>query len=834
MRMNRRGRAFSAVAPRRAVTRIRMGALANRSRASSCLAAGVFAVWLVVPAVCSAADPFPMVTDVDQQPLVAATERLIEALDFIGAPLTTADRQSLTAAMQDADGGNSIAGIQQVLDRYCAFGVTIKSERQISVVQGPAPKQLVQQGWRTFLVKVHNLAGPLTELKIESPSLAPLFKPSSNEPSPASIITIDDAPVRWLDAIIFNSHPLKRGLTGLPLEYCVLQLYSRDAGKRHARIGFFMSQRLNDFDYPNAISVEFDCLPSVEVVLRVRDFDGQPTTAAFVIRDKFARVYPNPARRLAPDFYFQNQVYRSDGESVHLAPGDYAFEVSRGPEYLVETHKVTVGQGPLGNVATTKNFASQSVEFKIRRWIHPAERGWMSGDHHIHAAGCRHYDNPTEGVTPADMMRHVLGEDLNVGCVLSWGPCWYSQKRFFEGRTSALSRPNSLMRYDIEVSGFPSSHAGHLCLLGLTEDDYPGTDLIDQWPSWTGPVLEWARRQGAVVGYAHSGWGMQLPDVLPDGSREFVSVVGVGNTWIGKAAHMLPDYELPRFDGIGANEYIVTVANGLVDFMSTADTPAFWELNTWYHTLNCGMTPRISGETDFPCIRGDRVGLGRVYVKLRPDERLTYDAWLQGLKHGRSYCGDGMSHILDFRVGGVNVGEPGSDGKISQLTLDKPGTVKVDFDAAAFLASDKPTPQTESIRKRRLDEIPYWHIERARQGDSRDVLVEVVVNGHSVATKMITADGNTNSLSFDIPIRRSSWVVVRIIPSVHTNPVFVEVGGQPIRPSRKSAEWCLKAVDVCWNSKADKIRPSEKAAAKAAYDKAREVYAAILKEAGDE
>ena len=30
------------------------------------------------------------------------------------------------------------------------------------------------------------------------------------------------------------------------------------------------------------------------------------------------------------------------------------------------------------------------------------------------------------------------------------------------------------MRYDVEVSGFPSSHAGHVVLLGLKEQDYPG------------------------------------------------------------------------------------------------------------------------------------------------------------------------------------------------------------------------------------------------------------------------------------------------------------------------------------------------------------------------
>ena len=101
-----------------------------------------------------------------------------------------------------------------------------------------------------------------------------------------------------------------------------------------------------------------------------------------------------------------------------------------------------------------------------------ADHRWFSGDHHIHAAGCSHYETPTEGVTPEDMMRHILGEDLNVGCVLSWGPCWYHQKTFFEGDLHDLSQNDYLMRYDVEVSGFPSAHAGHLCLLNLKEDDF--------------------------------------------------------------------------------------------------------------------------------------------------------------------------------------------------------------------------------------------------------------------------------------------------------------------------------------------------------------------------
>jgi hypothetical protein len=73
-------------------------------------------------------------------------------------------------------------------------------------------------------------------------------------------------------------------------------------------------------------------------------------------------------------------------------------------------------------------------------------------------------------------------------------------------------------------------------------------------------------------------------------------------------------------------------------------------------------------------------------------------------------------------------------------------------------------------------------------------------------------------------------VALRIFPSSHTNPVFVEIDGKPIRASRKSAQWCRKAVDVCWEHKQGRTRTAEKAAAAAAYDHARKEYERIEKE----
>jgi hypothetical protein len=352
--------------------------------------------------------------------------------------------------------------------------------------------------------------------------------------------------------------------------------------------------------------------------------------------------------------------------------------------------------------------------------------------------------------------------------------------------------------------------------------------VLEDWPSWTLPVLEFGQKQDGVVGYSHSSWGLALPDVMPDGSRKFSPSPwgGAPSDWKGKSASTLPDDAMPRFDGIGANEYIVTGPLGYCDFISAVDTPAIWELNIWYHTLNCGVTTRISGETDFPCIYGDKVGLGRIYVHLPKDQPLDFDAWTAGLKNGRSYCGDGLSHIFDFRATTgdktVGVGEVSGD-KVSRLDLANAGKVKVEFDVAALLA-EKPNDQTKRIQNARLDEKPYWHIERCRIGETRTVPVEVIVNGQVVAKKVIEADGSTQPMSFDLDIPKSSWIAVRILPSVHTNPIWVQVADKPVRASHQSAEWCRRAVDVCWKAKMNNIRESERKAAREAYDKAGDYY----------
>jgi hypothetical protein len=64
--------------------------------------------------------------------------------------------------------------------------------------------------------------------------------------------------------------------------------------------------------------------------------------------------------------------------------------------------------------------------------------------------------------------------------------------------------------------------------------------------------------------------------------------------------------------------------------------------------------------------------------------------------------------------------------------------------------------------------------------------------------------------------------------------VFVEVDGQPIRASKRSAQWCVDSVEQCWKSKSPQIRPAELADAEKAYDHARKAYREILEAALDD
>ena len=131
-------------------------------------------------------------------------------------------------------------------------------------------------------------------------------------------------------------------LSDLPLEYRILAIYSRDRGQRSAVIGFNVGQGTQDIGFRNELATLFNALPALPLRLAVRDENGAATVAGFTIRDSLNRLYPNPIKRLAPDLFFQPQVYRQDGDTVQVPAGRYSVTASMGPEYLPQTKQIEV------------------------------------------------------------------------------------------------------------------------------------------------------------------------------------------------------------------------------------------------------------------------------------------------------------------------------------------------------------------------------------------------------------------------------------------------------------------------------------------------------------
>jgi len=699
---------------------------------------------------------------VEAQPLLLHTEKLIETLGSVGAPLDAGRRARLEALTELPDDGAITRATEAELDPLCVAAVVVAADGTMSARPRGEPVILEENGWRTVLVKVINEAGLTGRLRVESPQA----KPIPHGPA-------EEVDTRWMGLSVFEGRPLAATLSGLGLEYRLLQIYGSQPGDKTGTLEFRIGEaergREDNADAEGkggptagaAAALAWRVVPSTEVRFVVHDADGLPCMGTFEIRDGQGRVYPTQPKRKAPDMFFHSQIYRETGESVRLARGVYTVRCSHGPESIPEVKTLVVGEAPV------------EVVYRVARWIDTDKHGYWSGDHHIHAAGCLHYESPSQGIMPTDMLRHIMGEDVKVGCCLTWGPCFDFQKQFFTGRPDSVSRHPYLLRYDVEVSGFGSHESGHLNLLRLKEQIPPGGDSKGHWPTLGLNTLRWAKQQGAITGPAHSGNGLTTI---------------VGRTEGEDGPHRLPNFDLPAYDGIGANEFVMNITHELpgpdgrplpaIDFISTMDTDRVAEWNMWYHALNCGFPVVASGETDFPCISGERVGMGRVYVKL--DGPLDYERWVEGLRAGRSYVSDGQAHLMDFAR-----------------------------------AADGTFTVTAAVRRDGAAAVP----------------VELIVNGRPVAVREVKADGTLSGLRFDAPaVTRSSWVAVRVFPHAHTNPIVVSVDNRPVRASRHSAEWLLAGLEQCWKTKERTYKDAERDQAAAAYDHARRVYRAVIEE----
>lgn len=276
----------------------------------------------------------------------------------------------------------------------------------------------------------------------------------------------------------------------------------------------------------------------------------------------------------------------------------------------------------------------------------PEPAGWYAGDMHVHrscggapvSVSSIYNKMSTNNLATVSLLADMgNGEVQNPATDLP----------LVNGQNASVSTAGRIVHWDTEwhwdatYTEYPhQALGGHLVLLGLT-----GAQQI--WAEYTYPILNWARQQGAIAGFAH----MQYLD--------------------GSIPQTL-NCCLPM-------EYPVEVALGAADFISEDVTGSDTAMQAYYRLLNTGFRPGLAGGTDYPC--GVSV-LGSVLTYSQvAGGQMTYRNWIDAIKKGRTVVSrNGHKEFLDLKVNGTST--PGDE---IQLTGSATVPVTVTWRASSKL-----------------------------------------------------------------------------------------------------------------------------------------------------
>ena len=202
-------------------------------------------------------------------------------------------------------------------------------------------------------------------------------------------------------------------------------------------------------------------------------------------------------------------------------------------------------------------------------------------------------------------------------------------------------------------------------------------------------------------------------------------------------------------------EVVVDAVRGRLDFLSLERVPSgqgpvdAGTFRLWKAMQNTGFRVAIAGGSDWTCftyVFSDGTPRTDVIV----DGPLTYESWLRAIKAGRTAAASGAGNRLNLRVEGRRLGD--------EVSLPGPQDVAVTLETAGPAAAE----------------------------------VEVLVNGESVRRVPVAAGLQVTQVR--VPVARSSWITARTL-RVLTSPVYVLVGGQPIRASAADTCYLWRSVE---------------------------------------
>ncbi len=292
-----------------------------------------------------------------------------------------------------------------------------------------------------------------------------------------------------------------------------------------------------------------------------------------------------------------------DGTSEGWLPrGEVIVDVARGYEYEPLRTKVNIEPG------------QQDLELRLKRWINMNDRGWYSGDSHVHFLSTQgsHFESQAE--------------DLNVVNLLQsqWGSL-FTNVEDFTGHPSVTREGNNIVYTSQENR---QHFMGHMILWGLKQPVMPFCS--------DGP------------GEAEIGGAMQttLAHWADEAHDQGAYVVN-------------PHFPFPN------GQPAALIATGRLDAIEMIQQREIMH-NEWYRYLNCGYRLPLVGGTD-KMSSDVPVGMYRTYVRIPDDEEFTYESWCRNVAKGRTVLSGGP--IIHLTVDGYEVGD--------DVQLSGPGTVEV-------------------------------------------------------------------------------------------------------------------------------------------------------------
>jgi hypothetical protein len=447
---------------------------------------------------------------------------------------------------------------------------------------------------------------------------------------------------------------------------------------------------------------------------------------------------------------------------VSLPAGKYTITALRGKEYFEASQTVTIADKDV------------HVELTTKRWIHMAERGWYSGDTHVHR-------------TLADLPNLILAEDLNVALPLTHWVTDSEQTPAELAKQRGVNVPAKLIEIDkthviwpvnTEYEIFTVKRKRHtLGALFILNHSKP---LTKPAPPVT-PIVKEAKSQGRQVlldlDKHNWPWSMMVAPVAD------VHLFELSNNHVWRTDFLFSTW-YPEY--VGKHMGISLDAKGF----NERQWIEFGFQN--YHTLlNCGLKIRPTAGTASG-VHPVPLGFGRVYAEVA--DEFTYDKWIDALAKGRSFVSTGP--MLTATFNGKPLGSQLTSAENAQVKIRGTATAQHPLGGVQVIVNGKPTQMLEAVNRR-------------------------------------TASGGYESnFEANISVDETSWIALLVFEKrkdgrprfAHTSPVHVTIADKPIRPSKAEVQYLTERIE----NEIQRHRGVLSAAALAEYEQALTRYKALL------